>query len=196
VVLCLVLARRVSQRRSIVTQWSRIRSPLQAGGKGSPSAPPIIAWRYRSLCAAQEVRLFQRCCDCRSWNRSRPAPGSVALLPSQTSAPNAIERAVNLLAVSTDETAGRRRAEFRFWAGSDDVFHGAIELGTVSGTTSNECARQTVGDLICEMEGARHGVNISFFTFASKGLLRAGSLVDCKASPLQPRRPNINHLTN
>jgi len=147
--------------------------PASNKRQGISGAPPVIALRHRSARAARELRLFQQCCDCRLWNRWRPAPGSIALLPSQASTQLAKKRVVNLLAVSRD---GRRRANLRFWAGSDDVFHGAIELGTVSGTTSNGCARQTIADLIYEMRGARHGVNISYFTIASNRVVAGASL--------------------
>jgi hypothetical protein len=103
------------------------------------------------------------------------ATGSLALLPSQTLAQHATERVVNLPPASTEGTAERQRADLRFWAGSDDVFHGAIELGTVSGTTSNDCARQTISDLIYELRGARHGVNISYFAIVSNTIV-AGRL--------------------
>jgi hypothetical protein len=82
-----------------------------------------------------------------------------------------MERTVNLLAVSTGEPAGKRRVNLKLWADSDDVFHGAIGLGTVSGTTSNDCARQTVGDPIHEMDGARHGVNISYIAIVSNRIV-------------------------
>ena len=49
-------------------------------------------------------------------------------LSSQTSALHAMERAVNLLAVSADKPAERRRANLRMQTDSDGEFQGAIEL--------------------------------------------------------------------
>jgi len=109
-------------------------------------------------------------------------PSRVSLLPLQTSTQRAIEQAVNPLAVSADGPAGTRSDNLKLGADSDDVFHSAIEVGTVSGTTSSDCARQTVGDLIYEMRGARHGVNISYLTIVSNRIVTAGLLVNAEAA--------------